>query len=204
MDFEVKKLQKTDIQNFWIKLYFGTNTSNELLNAVIDRAYRDFNRTLHGLGENQTKNKYNNLRNVIKGIVQEIDKINFQTQDNFDQWHKSKCDEIISSFANIPYQLSYGQAQKWLNMTLKYLTALSFDTKDSIKSNYHFFHIPIDNIIQEQLEKYGIIKIKNRWSRINDYKSYLDYQKEIREKFCHNTPLEVEFVLFNKALKYKL
>jgi len=197
MRTEVKNLDKDDILKFWIKVYFGTTSPNKIVDAVIDRAYRDFNRTLHGLGEFQTKDKYNSLKQVMKGIVSEIDNCNFLNQDKFDEWHRLKCDEIISSFSCIPYSLYYGQAQKWLNMTIKYLTAINFDSDNLIKSNYHFFHVPIDNIIQDQLQNYGIPKLKMSWSRIDNYKVYLDYQLKIRDKFNDNIPLVVEFGLFN-------
>lgn len=97
------------------------------------------------------------------------------------------------------YELSIGQAQKWINMTHKYLFALGESRVNGISKNYEFFHIPINNIIQEKLEKEGIEKLKERWSRIKQYSNYLDYQKKVREHFAGQIPLDVEFKLFNKS-----
>ena len=197
MKSESRSLNKHDITNFWIKVYFGTTAPNKILDAVIDRAYRDFNRTMHGLGEFQTKDKYNSLKQVLRNIVLEMDSCIFLNQAQFDEWHKLKCDEIISSFSCIPYTLYYGQAQKWLNMTLKYLTAINFESDNLFKVNYHYFHVPIDKIIQDQFQKFGIPKLKLNWSRIDNYNVYFDYQLKIRAKFTPRIPLDVEFELFN-------
>lgn len=69
---------------------------------------------------------------------------------------------------------------------------------NGIEHNYMFFHIPIDNIIQEKLVNHSINEIKGKWSRINNYDTYLQYQKLVREAFIGQIPLEVEFRLFNE------
>jgi hypothetical protein len=60
-------LTQTDIENFWIRCYLSPTTN--LTEAAIDRAYRDFNRTLHGIGKEQTKDKQNELKGVIIKFV---------------------------------------------------------------------------------------------------------------------------------------
>ena len=39
--------------------------------------------------------------------------------DNFDDWHRSVINEIKKTY--VGHDLSEGQAQKWLNMTIKYI-----------------------------------------------------------------------------------
>jgi len=187
-----------DILNFWIRCYI--NPSTNPIDAVIDRAYRDFNRTLHGISKVQTEAKYLNLKNVMYQIILEISNVKFKNQREFDKWHESKCTSLITAFNVIAnHKLYIGQAQKWLNMSLKYLFALGEDFISGIRINYTFFHIPIDNIIQDQLIKHGIPKLECSWSRIDDYCTYLNYQKMVRNKFLDQIPLAVEFKLFNES-----
>jgi len=135
----------------------------------------------------------------MKKIVLELLTMTFKNQDDFDRWHETKCAELVKAFRDIlNHQLHIGQAQKWINMTLKYLFALGENRIKGISRNYEYFHFPIDNIIQEKLVKRGIPKIDNPWSRINDYGEYLKYQCLVREKFAGQIPMEVEFRLFNE------
>lgn len=69
----------------------------------------------------------------------------------------------------------------------------------NIEHNYKYFHIPIDNIIQEELEKYGIPKIKSAWSKIDSYDEYFNYQIIVRQVFKDRIPLDVEFEFFQNA-----
>lgn len=84
-------------------------------------------------------------------------------------------------------------------MTLKYLTAINFETDNLIKTNYHFFHVPIDNIIQDQLQNFGISKLNMSWNTIYNYNIFLDYQLKIRSIFCPKIPLVIELELFNAS-----
>ena len=83
-------------------------------------------------------------------------------------------------------------------MTLKYLFAIGPNVIDGIDRNYEFFHIPIDNIIQDKLSIRGINRINSRWSRIDSYQTYLQYQIRVRNTFAGQIPLDVEFRLFNE------
>lgn len=79
---------------------------------------------------------------------------------------KKKFNEVLA------YDISYGQAQKWINMTLKYMFAIGPNIIDGIDRNYDYFHIPLDNVIQEKLSIHGINRINIRWSRIDNYQTY--------------------------------
>jgi hypothetical protein len=184
--------------NFWLRVYLGTTYAQELKLAAVDRAYRDFNRTMHGFRDKRTPETYNTLRNLMLVIAEETFITTFD-QASFDVWHKSKCDLLIYEFYNvIEFRISYGQAQKWINMTLKYMFAIGNEIINGIDKNYKFFHIPLDNIIQDKLEFNDISRIKGKWSRIENYEIYFQYQKQVRETFNSQIPLEVEFRLFNE------
>jgi len=193
----MRTLTQTDIENFWIRCYLNPTTN--LTEASIDRAYRDFNRTLHGIGEEQTKDKQNELKSFIIKFVSELLTKTFNNQDDFDRWHELKCVELVKAYRDISnHKLFIGQAQKWINMTLKYLFALGENRIKGISKNYIYFHFPLDNIIQDKLVKLGIPKFKVSWSRIDNYVEYLNYQCLVRAKFAGQIPMDVEFRLFNE------
>ena len=191
-------IHQKDITKFWLRVYFGSSIENSVVLSAIDRAYRDFNRTMHGIAKNKknTVEAYNELRSLMNEIISEILTRDFN-QNSFDIWHKESCEKLIGGFNQIiEYPLYYGQAQKWINMSLKYLFAIGNEKIDGIDRNYKFFHIPLDNIIQTKLISYKIAKIPIKWSRIDDYMTYIDYQNKVREIFKGQIPLEVEFRLF--------
>lgn len=190
-------LTQTDIENFWIRCYL--NPTINLTEAAIDRAYRDFNRTLHGIGKVQTKDIQGDLKNAIIKIVSELLTTNFNNQRDFDIWHETKCENLVKAYKDLAnHKLYIGQAQKWINMSLKYLFALGDNRIKDISKNYKYFHFPIDNIIQDKLVKQNIPRLKISWSRIDNYADYLNYQERVRTKFSGQIPLDVEFKLFNE------
>lgn len=189
-------LTNKEIQEFWYRAYLGTTTN--LLEACIDRAYRDFNRTLHGIGKIQSKEKYDSIKQTIRNIAEEIVKLNINNQLEFDNWHKQKCNLLKEDFVkHLDFPLTYGQAQKWINMTLKYLYALGENYIKGISRNYEYFHIPIDNIIQEKFSSF-IPKLDIAWSRLDNYEKYITYQKHVRQYFKHQIPMDIEFKSFNE------
>jgi hypothetical protein len=191
-------LKQQDIINFLVRVYFGTTDIRELRLSAVDRAYRDVNRTMHGIGTLQTNETYNTLRHFVNNIAGEILNVTYD-QNSFDSWHLRKCDELKSEFLRVlNYKISYGQAQKWINMTLKYMFAIGSEIITGIDRNYDLFHIPLDNIIQDKLILNNIERIPIRWSRIDNYQTYFHYQNLVRNTFAGQIPLDVEFRLFNE------
>ena len=123
--------------------------------------------------------------------------------------------------------MTYGQAQKWLNIMLKYIWVMSendgLDPKDAeITDKFSkFYHVPLDSYIIRYIKrskrfKYPlgdnglnegcIIQLNNdqAWSRIADYSDYLQCQKGIRNNIKSQYTCPPEWELFNwpKALNY--
>lgn len=116
--------------------------------------------------------------------------------DNFNSWHNNECEEIKNEM-NKPYDgdkkllkkdFAFGQAQKWVNMTLKYLWLLDMLPEGLTAKS---LHVPIDSFILEKLQEENVdgisgndrdtYKYKGKsWSQIDDYNAYLAIQKEIR------------------------
>lgn len=184
------------INDYILSLNFDINENNFVM-AAIKRAYKDFNRTLQKFpsDENLKKTIRNNWIEVLKNKIDELVNYSFENQEKFTLWHQSTSYHLRT--AN-DYKPSQSQAQKWINMTLKYLFVFGEIRVPGISENYRFFHIPIDNIIMQKLEKLGIAKFNQAWSQINDYDSYYKYQREVRELFPDRIPMDIEFELFSE------
>lgn len=154
---------------------------------------------MHGVEYQDKKTRlhcYGKLRKHMNEIICQILTQDFN-QDSFDIWHKESCDKLTTEFNKIiNYELFYGQAQKWINMTLKYLFAIGDEKINGIDRNYKYFHIPLDNIIQDKLVEHKIDRIPIKWSRIDNYRTYMDYQNKVRCTFIGQIPMDVEFRLF--------
>lgn len=109
------------------------------IKLAIKRAYRDFCRTINK-DEQLLKNKYTlktAYDEAAKFISSEIPVIPLNQKD-YDTWFNNCCEIIIK----IGY--TFGQAQKWVNMTMKYLIVLGYEP---IFKATPYLHAPIDNDI---------------------------------------------------------
>lgn len=186
----MSKINREAKEEYWIRLYLNQNL--DYIEGAIDRAYLDFARTQHSI-KKDIKPRHLEVKKFVKALVTEIQTKTFNNQNQFDRWHEEKCKLLKAEYKKlIGYPLTIGQAQKWINMTLKYLFALGEDRVKGILTNYKFFHIPIDNIIQDKLRD-TVDKIDQSWSTIDDYSLYLDYQKKVRRSFPDEIPMDVEF-----------
>ena len=125
--------------------------------------------------------------------------------NEFADWHEKKCKEIKGSMNQATYKpnepgsfiikekaFTYGQAQKWLNMTLKYMWLLDMLPGDLTKKS---LHIPVDSYIIDAVKsnavEYGLGMetglSASSWSKWDDYGAYREYQnaagKTIRKKY---------------------
>lgn len=198
-------LNRNDYTNFLIQAYFGRHCFDEPLMSCVDRAYLDFNRTLHGL---KNLPRAEDLHRQVRGwLATKICSAQGETtQSAFDDWHHSVCASLIDHFdvhsRDISFQFHAGQAQKWINMTFKYIFTLGETLLGGFSAIYEFCHAPIDRIVIERLKPCGFPKISKPWSKLN-YDEYFDCQKWLRDKF-DMPPLDVEFRAWqNSGAKFK-
>ncbi len=183
---------------FLLNIYFR---GNDHLSNAVNRAYRDMNRTIsfiNACDKTSKENKENRkklIEKVKKIIAAGIRNSNIK---NFDDWHCEICRNIQLVYINDVQGekgLTYGQAQKWINMTLKYLTIINqlenidVDYKNFITNHGRDFHVPVDTIILDSFEEEyknskaipnsGTNKKRKCWSKWNEdeYKSFQDYLK---------------------------
>lgn len=147
----------------------------------------------------------NICENILSPIKTKEGEISFESSD-FDKWHKAKCEEIINFMNNsinksntniLKKDFTIGQAQKWVNMTLKYLWLLNA-LPTGVKPEY--LHVPIDSYIIEiaydNKNKFenalGLLEEKpeESWSELYKYEEYFKIQEAIRKAIKTNTTNE--------------
>ena len=189
-----------DSWDFLRVIYFGT--IEDPFEAASFRAYRDFNRTLR-FGKMDAETRLvlrKRATDILRRRISSLNPDNIICQLDFDLWHKESCEEIRKSYTEANIDFSYGQAQKWLNMTIKYLYIVG---SNSFAGVFQFCHVPIDNYIFQIAEKeLGIPHPTIAWSRWNDYDGqYLAYQKELRSRINGYDPLRWEFKYWMKEAR---
>lgn len=189
-----------DILNFLKVVYFGD--VNDPMVAAADRAYRDLNRTIRYKAtsldvRNRLRKKTIALfREEISALVNTV----VLDQSDYDIWHYYICSQIRTYYRDAGVEFYYGQAQKWINMTMKYLYICEANNIDRI---FPYLHIPIDNYIFHITQKEFEIPIpKICWSRWDDYANqYMAYQLQLRSKIESMSPLRWEFRFWMKEAR---
>ena len=107
---------------------------------------------------------------------------------DFDTWH----DDGRKKFLKDGFTFTYGQAQKWVNMTLKYLWLLDMLPNGLSEAE---LHVPVDSFILEALKETQQFNTEENkitgsgesyyyngeaWSAISEYKNYKKLQDGIR------------------------
>lgn len=166
------------IYEFFVYSCIGVSYDDEpriVISRIIDRAYRDAaSHVLTGMTKNERKtNRDAASKEIYKAVCNSI--------ENYDKWHEKLCKRLQNCYAHVS-SFSYGIAQKWVNMTVKYLYCyyiVSDNSKfniavDSLLQHIKSFHAPIDGYILEKL------KDPDKWSKdISNPKIYNEKRKLI-------------------------
>ena len=213
-----KIMHNEELYNFLVYSVFGIVDEDENLDKKIKcahRAYRDLARTLrykYSSSELEDAKKDPDVAKFkkdcdswVKEICEEL--INsiegFPKDGDFNQWHKDKCDELIKKtkgkdLFKKDHSFTWGHAQKWLNMTLKYLWLMDLLPEEISPRS---LHVPIDSYILNALKEKplfeGSIKASKyngqAWSAMSE-DNYKQLQSEIRAmpKEENESPIEWE------------
>jgi hypothetical protein len=160
----------------------------------IDRAYLDFNRTLHGL--TAVRRRLNLRKLAWQTLLRELEAVRrnaalTDSQAAFDRWHKAVCADLVGSFKQDGYsKFTGGQAQKWVNMSLKYAFALGDTRLPGLRRARAVSHAPVDKVVLHELYKHDLKRDPIAWSRMN-WTTYMKIQRWMRDHFVR-PPLEVE------------
>lgn len=220
--------RKKNAINFLLFSYFGITLDDQdndevIIDSAIDRAYRDASSHVLSVADSEKPNRQNDASKVIKCYLKKLD----DYAEKYDDWHKDCIDKLFESYDGCIYKnienkrtdktyklkFTYGIAQKWLNMTMKYLYILSefFPERDICKkvaSISNELHVPLDSYIIHSAEKELEISAEEyldigKWSKINDYEKYMEYQKAIRKNSSLD-PIDWEGPAWIKVAKAKM
>ena len=203
---------KENLSRFLFSAFFGN--TNDIIYGAIDRAYRDMmscRKPLVPEKEKKAKEKStlkkrfsasDSLYCAIEGFLSgEV--------SNYGRWHKDVCDKLREEYNTPPGKvfLTYGQAQKWINMTIKYIYYIFTEAREFLPEKWKDekfkmvlisfkdeYHMPIDSYILNKMADRNInyIDPKEVWSNIDSYKDYCDYQTNIGDQLQESSRLEWE------------
>ena len=219
------------INDFFKYSYFNItkdDSMQEIMKKCAEKAYLDLCRTIKfKTADKNLKAEYKSKvcdRLIIKAydVLLNAVESSDDKQNAFDSEHKRICEEIIGTYSEI-CEFTYGQAQKWLNMTLKYIVLL--EENSELKS---YLHIPVDSLIMQAVgsdnaklkhclklkcvPKKTVLSAKysegssKPWSKWN-YDEYIAFQntvrKAINEKTSFCSPIEWENEAWIEVAEYR-
>ena len=223
-------MKKETAINFMIYNLIGIdpetcNEMEEIIEQAIQRAYRDAASRVLSIKDDTKDEIKREAAQKLKSRIVSIDSKKESTE-SFDSWHRETCEILYDFFNNDEKDGIYkdndnrhftcGIAQKWVNMTMKYL-ALIYEAfigydypgkglkeyvewyKDNLYAFEAAFHIPIDSYVIKGLkachkndEKITQI-LSVTWSKWNDYEKYKKVQDAFRNDLKENEmPLDKE------------
>lgn len=174
------KINDEEILKFLKFSYFGD--LNISIEVASNRAYRDMCRTIkfNKLKDITDRRKLRDKVNIMfETEIKKLTSGSKKNSDDFNNWHGEVFENMKNLYEEKGIKLTYGQAQKWINMTIKYLYLFGGYTFDSV---FEELHIPVDNYILDIAnEKVGIDRPKKPWSKWEE-EQYRNYQNEIKSK----------------------
>ena len=203
---------------------------HDLLFKCANRAYLDLNRTLKFQKvPEEDKENYQKLqeqkskfrKDISKIIVDRITNLLNEKPQDYEAWHKETCNKVIEKAQEYEQDnwlqkngdkgFYYGQAQKWVNMTIKYMWVTE-RWKDKLDKLMNVLHVPVDSYIiegvwnrdgWEDVLKGILVNGKEKSGRFSsdkvvpwskwDETQYKDFQVALRTKLKkEQTPFEWE------------
>lgn len=216
---------------FLMRVFLGVkNPPIDWYEVAVRLAYTTFMRTLTGYAEIKPKTGQLNASKYLRNRLENYFKSYTVTSESgFDEWHMKTCGDLIDKFGTWEVdsmhtsRLTHGQAQKWINISFKYLYAFTlfgccvkgFPVEIDV-SKMEYCHLPLDNIVICSLSQEEIDKLKKKdpkwkinkkrkswtyggqsWSKLTEKTDYITIQKKLREVFDDTrkgqTMLKIDF-----------
>ena len=176
-------LKESDYNDFYKTVLYGK--IEDEIDTAVRTAYRDLCRTIRGFSKHKRHDEiFGNCAQIVYDYIKKINSYSSFTQNQFDFLHKLTCDRLITFFED--QEFTYGQAQKWINMSLKYVSMFNHRMTEKY---YEYCHVPIDNYI---LKSTNYKQFDTAWSKIASYEKYDEFQKWFRNNY-EGIPLDNEF-----------
>ena len=152
------------------------------------KAYADMARRTLRIKEN-SKERIALKKSATKILQQAVEDLKNDSSD-FPKWHEKSCNALIACYGG---QISYGQAQKWLNMLLKYLYVYDvkgYETLFSPEEKITDLDMPVDSKVIDALRrKYTVKRPTAGWS-VWDRNTYRAYQTAARSALQNAPDIE--------------
>ena len=175
---------KTTLQvNKYADLFLMAEVKN--FEGAAHKAYADMARRTLRIKEN-SKERIALKKIATKILRQAVEDLKNDSSD-FPKWHEKSCNALIACYGG---QISYGQAQKWLNMLLKYLYVYDvngYETLFSSREGIAALDMPVDSKVIEALHRKYTVKPPTAGWSVWDRNTYRAYQAAARSAL-HNAP----------------
>lgn len=184
--------------------------------SAVNRAYKDAtNQGAYNTRVKESKrlSSARQKEQAEECMINMLDELITGKYSDYDSWHKKICDELVEMYKKEDLPFGYGNAQKWVNMTMKYiyivysLRLLEDQGADALNKYIKDFHAPIDSYILEGLkytDLYDQIE-SSTWSKWQDYCKYMNLQYILRKRYGSDkeTVLDWENSLWTAVSQYR-
>lgn len=172
------------------------------ITEIVQLGYLDVNRTIRGIEQEQARF----FKQTVESFIEDLLARPPQNQQDFDLLHHRCCQQCLEANELGISTINYGQTQKLLNMSLKYLYN-EFAAYYGELNQFHFpdnnmecfFHLPIDSQIRSYLVKKCNFADPTSlpWSKWT-YDHYINFQFQLRSRMSNQyKPLEIDYILWN-------
>ena len=185
---ELKIEPNEALTRFLVFSYFGIDIEDkdyqkgDIIGACVRRAYLDMCRTLRFSSEGKDGGFYNAVAGqLISAFADEKQSLESKRKNAYDVFFPEQGSPTKEYFSS---QFSCGQAQKWINMTFKYMWLLGLIGPEGLEA-------PVDRLILEALTKKDAWEQKTVWSAM-DPNTYGDVKQAIADVAKDKTVIEWE------------
>ena len=162
------------------------NNVNIFIDALY-QGYDDAKRTFKNIGKHWDKVGLTTKATFFKTVALKIQELFQNATQDFDKWHHETCELFCEELKNSGYSdVTYGHAQKVINMAMKYLCCLNYSGQ--YKGIFNCCHMPLDSFTLEWFKRItendkNKVKLPYNitWSKLEADK-YLEITKKIFEK----------------------
>lgn len=171
-----------------------------IFSSAVSLAYDDAKRRFSGIGKVW---KDDNKSKFFKYIANEIYNIFKNPENNFREQHNQICINLNNELKKLGYDdISYGKAQKIINMTFKYLYCLK--NTEKYEKIFQNCHMPLDSFTLEWCRRYlneqpDGLKSNTSWSGMES-DLYISLQENIFNEITY--PLYAEFIIWPEIQKH--
>jgi hypothetical protein len=169
---------------------------------VVQLGYLDVNRTIRGIAPEQSSS----CKQTVAAFIETLLTGASLNQEEFDRLHHQCCEQCLVFSSSSGARIHYGQAQKLLNMSLKYLYN-EYASYNGKLNQFRFpdnnieylFHLPIDSQIRNALiRNFRFIDPTSLpWSQWT-YEHYISFQHQLRRRLSSQyKSLEIDYMLWN-------